>query len=289
MIISVGFLVAYDYELLKTALPLVYNKSDYIYLAIDKHRLTLKGKPFHFDEGFMGWIKAFDAGNKVVWVEAPFYNPDRNPHDAELFMRNYMLQQMPFSDWYFQLDPDEYVMDFDQLVDKLETLIYEEDQPVVIETNWITLFKQNRKGFFIIGGPPEKVRIATNKPYNTDNRMIVNSRIIFLDATILHQSWARSSKEVWQKLTNWSHTHDFDIQKFFKLWKRCSTLNYRFYWQFHPLNGPMWQYLRFVPAYNIQMLIKQLQLQPISFELRQWPLGLKHIIHRLGRIYWRLP
>jgi hypothetical protein len=288
MIISVGFLVAYDFELLKTSLPLIYTRANHILLVIDKDRLSLKGNHFYFDEHFFQWVKKIDVAGKIVWVEESFYSPERNPHDAELYMRNYMLQQMPVSDWYFQFDPDEYALDFNGLVDSLESIGYDKNIPIVIETCWITLFKQNENGFFIIGGPREKVRIATNRAFNTDNRMIADAQVIQLDYNILHQSWARTSKEVWQKLSNWSHNQDFDIQKFFNLWKGCNIFNYRFYWQFHPLSGPIWQYLLFIRAKTPESLIEQLDSQPLSFEKRQWPRGMKRIIHRLGRMAWKL-
>jgi hypothetical protein len=199
-----------------------------------------------------------------------------------------MLQQMPVSDWYFQFDPDEYVLDFNGMTERLLALDYDSNKSTVIEANWITLFKQNENGFFIIGGPREKVRIASNRAFNTDNRMIADAQVIQLDYNILHQSWARTSKEVWQKLSNWSHNQDFDIQKFFNLWKGCNIINYRFYWQFHPLSGPIWQYLLFIRAKTPESLIEQLDSQPLFFEKRQWPRGMKRIIHRLGRIAWRL-
>jgi len=288
MIISVGFLVAYDFELLKTSLPLIYTRANHILLVIDKDRLSLKGNHFYFDEHFFQWVKKIDVAGKIVWVEESFYSPERNPHDAELYMRNYMLQQMPVSDWYFQFDPDEYVLDFNGMTERLLALDYDSNKSTVIEANWITLFKQNENGFFIIGGPREKVRIASNRAFNTDNRMIADAQVIQLDYNILHQSWARTSKEVWQKLSNWSHNQDFDIQKFFNLWKGCNIINYRFYWQFHPLSGPIWQYLLFIRAKTPESLIEQLDSQPLFFEKRQWPRGMKRIIHRLGRIAWRL-
>jgi hypothetical protein len=289
MKIAVGFLVAYDFELLKTSLPLIYERASHILLVIDKNRLSLKGNHFYFDEHFIDWVNIFDVNGKIEWLEESFFSPERNPHDAELFMRNFMLQQMPVSDWYFQFDPDEYVLDFNGMIDALESIEFNNSKPVVVETNWVTLFKQNKKGFFIIGGAPERVKIATNRAYNTDNRMIADASILFLNYNILHQSWARSPKEVWQKLSNWSHTQDFDIQKFYDLWKGCNSLNYCFYWRFHPISGPIWQYLLFVPAKNVQILIDRLDKQPLSFEIRPWPVGIKRIVHRLGRICWRLP
>ena len=48
--IQVGFLVSYDYELLKNAIPPIYEDSDTIFLAIDKNRKTWKGSDIAIDE-----------------------------------------------------------------------------------------------------------------------------------------------------------------------------------------------------------------------------------------------
>ena len=52
--IKTGFCVSYDWELLKTSLPRVYEASDIICLAVDKNRMTWGMKPFDFDEEALG-------------------------------------------------------------------------------------------------------------------------------------------------------------------------------------------------------------------------------------------
>ena len=49
--IHVGFLLSYDYELLKIALPPVYKSSDRIFIAIDKEYLTWSGNKFTVEAG----------------------------------------------------------------------------------------------------------------------------------------------------------------------------------------------------------------------------------------------
>lgn len=48
-LIKVGFLVAYDWQLLKNALPAIYTGADIIWLAIDSQRLSWSGNTFAFD------------------------------------------------------------------------------------------------------------------------------------------------------------------------------------------------------------------------------------------------
>ena len=71
--IQVGYLVSYDYELLKNSLPTVYKDSDTIFLAIDKNRKTWKGDEIMINPTFFTWLSTFDSENKVVLYEEEFY------------------------------------------------------------------------------------------------------------------------------------------------------------------------------------------------------------------------
>ena len=70
--IQTGYLVSYDYELLKTSLPTVYSDSDEVFIAIDKNRNTWNGGSFSINDSFFEWIKAFDVDKKVVIYEDDF-------------------------------------------------------------------------------------------------------------------------------------------------------------------------------------------------------------------------
>ena len=61
MKINVGFLVAYDYELLKTSIPLIYKEASSITLALDVNRQTWSGNTFKIDSSFFSWITTFDT------------------------------------------------------------------------------------------------------------------------------------------------------------------------------------------------------------------------------------
>ena len=51
--IKVGYLISYDYELLFSSLPTVYDESDEIFLAIDKDRRTWAGNNFSLPSTFL--------------------------------------------------------------------------------------------------------------------------------------------------------------------------------------------------------------------------------------------
>ena len=76
---------------------------------------------------------------------------------------------------------------------------------------------------------------------------------------MIHQSWARSSNEIEQKINNWGHKNDFDVQEFYKKWKDLDENNYKNYIDFHPLPGSFWGKLEFFEARNIQDFIEKFE------------------------------
>ena len=76
MNINVGFLVSYDYKYLKSSLPLIYEDSSSITLAIDINRNTWSGSTFNIDNSFFEWIKEIDLDNKISIYEDDFYKKE---------------------------------------------------------------------------------------------------------------------------------------------------------------------------------------------------------------------
>ena len=70
--IQVGYLVSYDYELLKNSLPTIYKEADGVFLAIDKNRRTWNGEYFTINDSFFEWIREFDVDKIVVIYEDDF-------------------------------------------------------------------------------------------------------------------------------------------------------------------------------------------------------------------------
>jgi hypothetical protein len=68
---------------------------------------------------------------------------------------------------------------------------------------------------------------------------------------LLHYSWGRTPEELWQKLTNWSHSKDFDIKRFFDRWQSLTTENYSDWKRFHPLEAGVWDHLELAKITNV--------------------------------------
>ncbi len=119
--IQVGYLVSYDYELLKNSLPTIYKESDTIFLAIDKNRKTWKGDTIEIKADFFEWIETFDIDHKIVIYEDEFFVPAFSTMQCEVRERKMLAEKMGIGNWLIQLDSDEYFYDFEKFVAYLKS------------------------------------------------------------------------------------------------------------------------------------------------------------------------
>ncbi|PKQ70833.1 hypothetical protein [Raineya orbicola] len=272
-LIKVGFLVSYDWYLLKNALPLVYADADIIYLALDKKRLTWSGNPFDFDEkDFQNFIQSIDINKKIHIYEDDFYVASLTPMQCEVRERNMLAKAMGEGGWHIQLDADEYFINFGNFIEYLQ------QNPVRKETNicvcLINLFKKTNNGYICIKTDDlDLIQVASNKPYYEYGRKngYFNHTAPFY---MLHDTWARNEGEVWQKISNWGHKTDFDTHKYFDFWKSIDENNYSQIRNFHPLQPEKWKKLVFLAGRNVQELIQNFQNYP--FPLSKFQLFLKN-------------
>ena len=59
-----------------------------------------------------------------------------------------------------------------------------------------------------------------------------------------------------EKIKNWGHKNDFDVQEFYKKWTDLDKNNFENQVDFHPLPGSFWGKLDFIEANNIQDFIE---------------------------------
>jgi hypothetical protein len=256
LVIAIGFLVAYDYDMLRVSLPRVYNEATKIVLAVDRQRLTYTGKAFSIDPSFYQWLQSFDTQSKVEWLEGDFFNPNLTPMQNEIAERNVLLARMQPADWYIQLDVDEYFVDFAGFVHYLRNL--QATGPTTVSVQWKTIYKQDSRGYYIITGHTERVGVATNRPLNLAARHHPENVEIAAPYNMVHHSWGRTEAQVRQKIFNWSHAGDFEPEKFLRRWRSCNRLTWRLYKNFHPIHPWIWTYLQYVPATSQDLLLDKL-------------------------------
>ncbi|TNJ43177.1 hypothetical protein KFZ70_11085 [Tamlana fucoidanivorans] len=261
--IQVGFLVSYDYELLKNAIPLVYKQADTIYLALDKDRKTWNGETIEIADNFFDWIRAYDTDKKIHLYEDQFYVKDLSTMQCEVRERKMLANKMGIGNWIIQLDADEYFINFKRFVTYLRTktrlLINPEKHPVQIQPFHVSLYKKVDEGYLYVDEATKTV-VATNYPEYTVGRK-TKGQVIYFNALILHECLARNRDDLLQKLTNWGHNNDFDIEAFMKKWDGVNEHNYKEKENFFFLEPEKWKYLDFVKGKNFKELFDNFKIE----------------------------
>ncbi|HEU4495814.1 MAG TPA: hypothetical protein VFR70_02065, partial [Flavobacterium sp.] len=114
--IHVGFLLSYDYELLKNSIPRVYEQADAIFIAIDKDFRTWSGEVFHVSDDFFEWLEKYDIQKKIVLYKDDFYVPELSAIENDNRERHMLSMKMGIGNWLIQVDSDEYFLDFKKFV-----------------------------------------------------------------------------------------------------------------------------------------------------------------------------
>ncbi|WP_194767841.1 hypothetical protein [Tamlana sp. I1] len=256
--IQVGFLVSYDYQLLKNAIPLVYSEADTIFLAVDINRKTWNGASIDISEDFFTWIKAFDTEHKIQLFEESFYVPELSTMACEVRERKMLAEKMGVGNWIIQLDADEYFINFKRFVDFLKSknhyLVNPEKHKIQIQPFHVSLYKKTENGYLYVNEATKTV-VATNYPDYKIGRK-TRGKVVYFNALILHECLARDRKDLVQKLTNWGHNEEVDLEGFMKKWDAVNETNYKDFENFFFLEPEKWKHLDFVKGKNFKKLFE---------------------------------
>jgi hypothetical protein len=264
--IQVGYLVSYDYELLKNSIPAIYTESDTIYLAIDKNRKTWKGDTIEINPDFFTWIGAFDVDNKIVIYEDEFFVPTLTAMECEVRERKMLAEKMGTGNWLIQIDADEYFLDFKSFVTFLRSkshfLINPEKNPVQISPYLINLYKRlGDKGILYVE-KPTKIMVATNFPNYKVGRQ-TRQRIIYFKGLILHECLSRTREELELKFNNWGHDVDISKKQFIDKWESVNETNYKSMENFFYIEPEKWKKLAFVEGKSLKEIEENMDLSLI--------------------------
>lgn len=258
-IIKAAYLLSYDYSYIFTSIKQIYDNVDSIIISYDANNKTWAGNDVFIPESFFIDIKKIDIHNKVIFYKDSFYVPGMQPMELETRQRNMMAEKLGRDGWHIQIDGDEYAYDFkkiSQFLRKNKFLLKIADKKHFnFQVNFVTLFKHNKEGFFVITPFEEKCMLITNYPKYEYARLTNKGKTLPLDFYLIHQSWAREEAEIVEKVNNWGHKNDFDTSKFLDLWKKLNADNYKDFKNFHPLDSTQWKELSFFPAKNIDEFI----------------------------------
>ena len=261
MKIQVGFLVSYDYELLKNSIPLIYNEADTIFLAIDKNRKTWKGNDILINESFFKWLKDFDNANKIVIYEDDFYVSEYTTMECEVRERKMLAEKMGIGNWIVQLDADEYFIDFSRFVkflkSKKQFLENPEKTPVEVSPFLVNIYKKLKEGVLVVDNAT-KIRAATNFPDYKVGRK-TNHRTLYHNSLILHECLSRTREELEFKLDNWGHDVDINKKEFLEKWESVNEKNYKTMQDFFYLEPSSWKTLKYLKGNTVAELSKSVE------------------------------
>lgn len=277
MIIKVGYLAAYDHELIKYSIPTLYKEADKIVIAIDQNRLTFSGKPFTIDASFFTYIKDIDSENKITIYEDEFYVSGMLPMEIETRTRNMLGKFMGKGGWHLQVDVDEYFIDFKRLVDELKVAERKVDgRQITFRLYLCTIFKIADNGYYLVDESWESFPCITNHPVYESGRYNHSNEIQHLNHVVLHQSFGRTDEELALKFKNWGHRDDFDSEEYLRFWKSVTVDNCKYLANFNATHPWLWKKLKFVKADSIQELLQKIpssykENQPHKFHtIKKW-------------------
>lgn len=261
--IKVGICVAYDWEYLKISLPLIYKHSDIICLSLDRNRTSWSGKKYVFDnDAFYNFINEIDTQKKIIVYEDDFYVSELKSIENDTRQRNMMAQKMGKGGWHIQLDSDEYFVDFKGFVNYLKKNAnkLQSSKPFNICCYIIPLFKATKNGFFYVKNNInnlESIQVVSNPPiYESARRNGFFN--YFSPYSFIHQTWARSKKEIEVKAASWGHDVDIsDVNEYIKRWELLDENNYKEIENFHPIDSKSWEKLEFVLSTDINDFIEK--------------------------------
>lgn len=270
MKINVTYLLSYDYKMFLTSVEQIYDYVDKIIVGIDKDYTTWSGNKFQIPASFFSEVEKFDTRKIISFYYDNFYIQTLSPMECETRERNILLKKLG-AGWKMQLDVDEYICDIKVVVKflrKYSFLTYFPTlTPILFYAKWVTLYKTTSEGFFYIQNN-ERFPLVTNISHVTKARHNTTIYDHQINASVIHQSWARDSDEIMQKINNWGHKNDFNSLEFFKTWKNLNVMNYLEYTNFHPIHPSLWKEIYFLKSKNIKEFIndyKTKNLEKLEF------------------------
>ncbi len=282
MNVNVGFLVAYDYELLKESIPRVYNEASKIVLAVDHKQRTWANNIYTIAPSFWEWIKNFDTKNKIEIYKDDFYDSTLTPMENETRERQ-MLANFMGEGVTIQLDADEYFVNFEgfvKYIDKHKKKL-NNTKKVQICCFSINIYKYTKNGILTT---PETCSfyIGTNSPDYIRGRKNKDQQKWYVPFICIHQSMGRTNEELEFKLKNWGHKDDFDGVDYFKKWQQINESNYESFKNLHPLGSNSWKYLEYYKGTSLNDISKQLQNDK---KLSPYFLWIKNMAQKLKFIF----
>lgn len=272
--IHVGFLLSYDYEMLRLSIPRVYEHADAIFIAQDKDLRTWSGQNFTVDPEFYAWLETFDTQKKIQIYTDDFYVAELSAIENDNRERHMLSLKMGIGNWLVQVDSDEYFLDFGKFVKDLHRYDHFLDDPEKNRVQFacwlINMYKYSDDGMLYVNKVTRGLMATTYPDYKVARH--TKQRIIYTDNVLWHESLARDEKSLRFKLENWGHNVDVDIESFISKWRSVNKSNYQSMENFFYMSSKKWKKLSFVEGTTIDAVSRNFDgkdLIPSSFYMKK--------------------
>jgi hypothetical protein len=251
--------IAYDYKYVFASLMSYYSIADEIILAIDKDRISWAKNKYEFDfKLFNDRINEIDKEHKIRIYEDNFHQ--LSPIENDTYERNQITLICKKDNYIVGIDSDEILLNPTEFLDWMNSNSPKED----VCCHWFSVYKafENK---YLVTLPYETTVIGTNLRNTFRKCRFTLLKNVQSPLKVLHFSWGRKREEIVQKLYNWSHTNDFRIQEYLKIWDSVTLENYKEKTNLHPLGiKKWWQSLELVTLESFSMPHELLQ------EIKNW-------------------
>lgn len=251
---SVISLISYDAKFLPDSIRSYYEYVDEIVLGLDKDRISWSNNRFSFDEQAL-WkqLKSIDVDNKISIIEENFHRSS-SPIENDTHERNYLKAKCEH-DWIFSFDADEVLANAKQFFVDFCPLV-QQYKDVELLFTWFLMYKQVEGGYLVIADEHRKHLFKKDVQGFTAHRDLhtfnycrwTNSRKKILSPLgIIHYSFCRDDKDLFDKINNFGHSVESKKDPFYDIQRSINLNNYESMINFKTHGaGAQWPTLKFI-------------------------------------------
>ncbi len=245
-----------------------YNLVEEIVVSYDESSVGWSGQHIPVSE-CLDRLSALDSDQKLRFVPGHYSRLEHTPMENDTYQRQCALSQVSgAADWVLAIDTDEILPDADRLLQCLRSEVSSDAS--VIEWPMRVFFQRTTRGRYLeitrlsrrryseypgpIASRPgvtlECARRAKEKSWRvgiSDHsrdydtwRLRASDTVIPKTAALLHMSWVRTEEEIRRKVSGWSHSRDFDSEKYLSATWRAAPRRWMFMRDIHPITPHVW-------------------------------------------------
>jgi hypothetical protein len=217
-------------------------------------------------------VKKLDVDSKIVEITGNYSTYQGTPMERDTKQRQDCIDYLSGKvDWIIQLDTDEWIPKVTDLIDTLDGIpndvcgvewpmrvlyrhlrgsnylgisdrlgnpVYEYPGPVLVRKN-VTLVDARRISErvvrYAVAGDTSSIQLRREHTVGIEIRPELGP-----ESAIIHNSWARSPRSVWKKVTSWSHSNGMKSWLYFFCVWLPSSVTWRLLLDIHPFARGLW-------------------------------------------------